>query len=84
MNTLGTILPTAASIAATDRHASAVEQLKRSTARKYGLDKHETRIVGGETRYYVYPTYYAIVNRSGKVLWFNETAGGDYAAKKPK
>lgn len=81
--TLGTILPTAASLAAADANAYKIERRKLTIAARAGLDKYPQRVIGRETRYYLSPSMYAIVGRSGKVLCFAEMAGGDYATAAP-
>jgi hypothetical protein len=80
MPLLGTILPTADSIAADNSYAKQVEQMKLQVANKElkGLDK---RVVGNETRYYKTLNNYAIVSQSGKILWFVVKSDGDYRQK---
>ena len=75
--TIGTVLPTAASLKASDAHAKQVAKTIEQIASKK-LKGCERRIVGGEVRYYDTTDQYAIVNSQGKVLWFQVTADGDY------
>ena len=75
--TIGTVLPTKASLAADDAHAKRVARDKERTADKE-LKGCTRRVVGGEVRYYDTTDQYAIVSRQGKVLWFQVTPDGDY------
>ena len=77
--TLGTILPTAKSLRMSDEFA------RREAERKDGIAKGDTRligctrrVVGGEVRYYDTTDQYAIVARTGKVIWFAVRPDGDY------
>ena len=77
MNTLGTILPTRKSIAATESYAKRkAAELKRVANRE--LANLDRRVVGGEVRYYDTTDQYAIVSRQGHVMWFAVKADGDY------
>ncbi len=74
---LGTVLPTAKSIAINNAFA------KRDFARRESIASRQLkdctrRLVGGEVRYYDTTDQYAIVSRQGKVLWFAVTPNGDY------
>lgn len=86
MNTpraIGTVLPTAKSLAAADRHSDALRQkaIKRADSTLGDMTK---RTVGGETRYYKTATVYAVVSpRSGALKWFESRADGDYSIKEP-
>lgn len=77
--TLGTILPTAKSVACNERYAARVAADKARVAatdpRLRGCDR---RVVGGEVRYYDTIDQYAIVGRGGNVLWFAVRPDGDY------
>jgi hypothetical protein len=77
MKTLGTILPTAASLAVNDKyHRDDMARRESIASRELkGLDR---RVVGGEVRYYDTTDQYAIVSRQGAVLWFAVRADGDY------
>lgn len=77
MKKIGTVLPTASSIAANNAYAARVAREKEQVANKE-LVGCERRVVGGEVRYYDTTDQYAIVNRQGKVLWFAVTPDGDY------
>lgn len=77
--TIGTILPTKASLAANDRFA------RKQAARQAAVANNspelrgcEKRVVGGEVRYYDTTDQYAIVSRQGKVIWFAVRPDGDY------
>lgn len=75
-NTLGTILPTVASLLASDDWHDKNEQAKRKIAEAHKLGP-ATRI-DGELRY-IHGKKYAVVSRSLRVLWFLSTPEGDYA-----
>ena len=75
--TIGTVLPTKASLTINDAYAKRVARDKERVASSEL--KHCTRkVVGGEVRYYDTTDQYAIVSRQGKVLWFAVTPDGDY------
>ena len=78
---IGTVLPTAASIASTEAYARrlAKEQAGIADRELKGCDR---KVVGEEVRYYDTTDQYAIVSRSGKVLWFQVTADGDHRIQK--
>ena len=73
---IGTILPTAASIRSSDLFAKREAAYRESIAAKElkGLNR---RVVSGEVRYYDTFDQYAIVSRNGKILWFAVTTDGD-------
>ena len=77
MTTIGTVLPTAASLKCNELYASRQRAMKESVA-SGALTHCERRVVGGEVRYYDTTDQYAIDARSGKVLWFQVTANGDF------
>jgi hypothetical protein len=74
---IGTVLPTAADIALTNRWASRQQAEQGAIARRE-LQGTDRRVVGGEVRYYDTIDQYAIVSRAGKVLWFAVRPDGDY------
>lgn len=76
MKTLETVLPTAASLAASETYARRVAADKERVAARE-LSGCTRRIVGGEVRYYCTADKYAIVSRRGAVLWFAVTPDGD-------
>ena len=83
MKSLGTILPTAATLRLADEYAERAEQLNRDTARRTGIDKLEMRHEQGETRYYDGPNRYAVASRRpGVVLWFERREDGYFYAAK--
>jgi hypothetical protein len=73
----GTILPTAETLAKGDAHAArmARQSERRGDRELAGCEK---RVVGGEVRWYDTTDQYAIVARSGKILWFAVTPDGDF------
>ncbi len=73
---LGTICPTIASLAKADAHAD--KQAAKHDAIGRTLSNCERRVVGGEVRYYDTTDQYAIVARSGAVIWFAVRPDGDY------
>lgn len=73
----GTILPTAETIRLSNEYAKKVERLRDSVAREK-LPGVECRIVGGEMRYYASPDKYAVISRTGNVLWFDVKDDGEY------
>lgn len=77
--TLGTVLPTAESLARGDVHAAwlAGQQQQVGAA----LKGCAARNVGGETRYYKTATRYAVVSRGMQVRWFEVRADGDYPVR---
>jgi hypothetical protein len=82
MKVLGTVLPTAKSMAASDAYANRVaDDQARIAANDPALRWCERRIVGGEVRYYDTTDQYAIVSRQGAVLWFQVTPKGDFRIK---
>jgi len=78
MTALGTILPTAAILAAGDR--AAAEQAARD--RRIGVIRFECQpaTVGGELRWELPANKYATV-RAGRILVFERRADGDFAIK---
>lgn len=77
--TLGTILPTAKSIAANERFAIAQTAKRQSIASaSQELKGCVRKVVGGEVRYYDTTDQYAIVSRQGKVIWFAVRPDGDH------
>jgi len=74
--TLGTVLPTAESLARGDTHASliAAQQAKIGDA----LVGCRSKWAGGEVRYYRNDTTYAVVSRSLQLRWFEVRSDGDY------
>lgn len=74
--TLGTVLPTNASLACDDAYAERVAREKEQIAEKE-LKGCTRKLVGGEVRYYDTTDQYAIIGRRGKVLWFAVTPDGD-------
>ena len=81
MKTLGTILPTARSIALNDAwHAQRETERANIGASHPMLTNCERRNVGGETRYHFTGNLYSVVPMNGKGLRFFETRkDGDYA-----
>jgi hypothetical protein len=78
---LGTILPTAASEAASDRHYEQTERDKRTVAAAHPvLSRITPTQYGGENCYFTAPDRYAIVSRSLRVLWFERRADGHWYA----
>jgi hypothetical protein len=76
IKTIGTVLPTKASLAVNDAYARRVARDKERIAEKK-LNGCTRRVVGGEVRYYDTADQYAIVSRQGAVLWFAVTDDGD-------
>jgi len=74
--TLGTVLPTAKSLARGKAHASliAAKQAEIGGA----LVGCRSKWAGGEVRHYRNDTTYAVVSRSLKVQWFEVRNDGDY------
>ncbi len=77
---LGTILPTAKSLAINDAYAIDLTEKQRQVAKQH-LSDCVSRIVGMEQRYYLRPTIYAIVDRHLTIRWIEHRADGDYALK---
>ena len=76
---LGTILPTAETLAAAERlNAKAVARAERIALTSPELRGCTRRVVGGEVRYYDTTDQYAIISRQGKILWFAVTPDGDF------
>lgn len=75
---LGTILPRASDYVAADEYHKKTEQLRASVAAAK-LSGLRRVVIGGESRYYSAPDKYAIVNSSGRVLWFEVRQDGDYS-----
>lgn len=73
---VGTVLPTAESLACDNAYADRVERLRETVAARE-LSGCDRRIVGGEVRYYDTADQYGIVSRAGRVLWFQVTDCGD-------
>lgn len=76
MKTLGTILPSIESLSAADSHADRIAKQREQFGDRE-LQGCEKRIVGGEVRWYDTADQYAIVARSGNILWFQVTTDGD-------
>ena len=77
---LGTILPTAASLALGDAFAASLEaEQKKIGAMITGCRK---ALVGGEVRYYKSSIRYAVVSRWMLIIWFDVRADGDYPVRK--
>ena len=68
MKSIGTILPTKASVLANERYAASVAEKKESVGRS--IANGVRRVVGGEVRWYVGQSIFAVVNAAGKVRWF--------------
>ena len=82
MKNIGTILPTAKSLAATDAYAKRVAANQACiAATSPALRGCQRRVVGGEVRYYDTTDQYAVVSRQGAVLWFQVTPRGDFRIK---
>jgi hypothetical protein len=80
MKPLGTILPTVESLATNDRYAANIKKLQASVANTHPvLSKLVGLPVNGETRYYSSPFTYAVINKAGKVLWFQENRGTTFS-----
>jgi hypothetical protein len=77
MTQLGTILPTAKTLALDDKHAEAMRR-RTDAIGKRELGHCERRVVGGEVRYYDTTDQYAVVSRQGTILWFAVREDGDY------
>ena len=73
---LGTILPNPKTMAANDRFQDRMAA-KRERFGDRELAGCHKRTIGGEVRYYDTADQYAIVARSGKILWFAVTEDGD-------
>lgn len=79
-NLVGTILPTKESLACSDSYAKRVSrERKRVAVSSPELNRCTRRLVGDEVRYYNTADRYAIVSRTGKVLWFQVTDDGDFS-----
>lgn len=78
---LGTILPTRASLQATEAYARDVASMQAATVAAAGLARFDCRREQGETRYYDGPNRYAVAShrKPGKVLWFTRKPDGWYA-----
>lgn len=78
--TLGTVLPTAESLARGDAHAAriATEQKRVGSA----LPGCSAVTVRGEVRYYKNSKTYALVSRGLAVRWFDVRADGDYPVRR--
>lgn len=83
MKKLGTILPTAASLAVSDALYEKNQRNNDAYGRKH-LAHCERRVVGIEPRYYRTPTVYATIAGQQRVRWFETRADGDYAIEAPK
>jgi hypothetical protein len=82
----GTIIPTVESLATNDRHHASCEAQARAVALKTpALSGIAPQTMGGEQRYYVSESTYAVVSlRSFRVLWFETRSDGhDYSISKP-
>lgn len=73
---LGTILPTAKSMAAGERHAAKMEA-KRAKVGAAALSDCTLRVVGGERQYH-WRNFYAIVGQTNQIKWFEKRADGEY------
>lgn len=78
--TLGTILPTAKSERATSAYVMHVRAAQALTAKT--LAQFDRRVEYGETRYYDGANRFAVINRSGSVLWFRIADNGDQFPEK--
>lgn len=81
MPPLGTILPTADTLAAGDAAAARLNREKIKAAARAGLSSPYN--VGGETRYKTGTDTYAIIGSRLQVLHFRTTAKGDFSIAKP-
>lgn len=79
MKPLGTILPTATSLAHGDAHAASVQLKKKQVAARL-LPRHEHRVEGGEDRYYAGADYYAVVSDDLQLRWFIKKPDGHWYA----
>ena len=78
---LGTVLPSAESLAQGEAHAARITaQQKQMGAALAGC---RAQTVGGEARYYRTNSIYAVVTRSLAVRWFEARADGDYPVPAP-
>lgn len=78
---IGTVLPTQASIDATNKWHAAQERKRTQTASKL-LAGLEHRRIDGEDRYYRDAKTFAIVSqRDHSVRWFEHRADGVYAVR---
>ena len=77
MRQIGTILPTASSIAAGHEFYRRTQAEKRRVAHATGLDRLPSTLHGDETRYRVSDDVYAIVGGDGRIREFREEAEGD-------
>jgi hypothetical protein len=77
---LGTILPTRESERIIEELYQADERRKESVG-KSQLSRFDRRAEQGEVRYYDGASRYAVVNSSGRVLWFERGEDGWYACR---
>ncbi len=75
---LGTVLPTVASLKADESWRTSLDKAKAVYARqclKYGAP----RLVNGEIRYYQSPKTYVVISDKFTQKWFEVRSDGDYA-----
>ncbi len=78
---LGTILATPAQIKKADAHFDRQARIREKTA-DATMKNCQKKTVGGEIRYYKNSATYAIMSRSGKILWFEIRKDGfSYSVK---
>lgn len=81
---IGTVLPTAASIASTDRFYKKNEASKERAAKRLlkGLRRKVVGTMFPEVRYYESENVYAIIGRDMKPRWFEIRDGETYFANR--
>jgi len=78
MKMIGTVLPSAESLRATEVYANKVAAKQEQVGKRIGGKR---LVVGGEVRWYKTATEFAVVSRGGQVKWFEIRDGYEYAKK---
>lgn len=79
--TLGTILPTRQLLRRADAHAARLAHQQAQIGAR--IPNATRRVVGGEVRYYLGETTYAVVSRVLEIRWFQVRPDGDHAIESP-
>ena len=79
---IGTVLPTAASLRASNEYAARDRKERQQAGRKL-LSQYECRTVGGELRYYDGANAYAVIGRDMLPRWF-VLRGGEWFADRSR
>jgi hypothetical protein len=80
MKNLGTIFATEAELARSDAFFDGLKLVRESLAKTPDLSSLARRIVDGETRWYDGENRFAVVNASGRRLWFTKKGNDWFAA----